>query len=544
METRTGIGPFRQGTTARMPVEIDGARGEGGGQLLRAALSLSALLGLPVRVRGIRARRRMPGLQAQHLAAVRGLAEICGATVTGATLGSGEVTFLPGAVRPGEYRVEVGTAGSVGLVAQALLLPLALADGASRVRLRGGTHVPWSPPVQYLQAVLLPALGRMGVEAEIGLVRWGFYPRGGGEILLEVAGGARLRPISLVRPTVPPIIRGLSAVSRLPREIAERQRLQVRERLEREGYAASLEIAEVEAADPGSFLILVAETGTVPAGFSALGERGKPAERVADEAVDPLLAFLRAGAGCDPHLADQLGVAMALAPGTSRITPGMITEHLASLLEVAQGLLGCPVQVRGRPGEAGSVTVEGVGVRTATDRPSSTTDGEPGGGGAIRGLAGGAVIRKAQAADAPAIQGLLAHFAARGELLPRTLNEVYEHLRDFFVCEVEGRVVGLCGLALYWEDLAEVRSLAVHEDYGGRGLGGALVQACVAEAASLGIRRVFALTYRATFFERLGFGEIDKRDLPQKIWKDCYKCAKFANCDETALIREAAGQAP
>jgi amino-acid N-acetyltransferase len=146
-------------------------------------------------------------------------------------------------------------------------------------------------------------------------------------------------------------------------------------------------------------------------------------------------------------------------------------------------------------------------------------------------------VRKARASDGPAIQRLLAHFAARGELLHRTLNEVYQHLRDFVVCEADGEIVGVCALWVYWEDLAEVRSLAVHERYGGRGLGKALVGACLEEAAVLGIRRVFALTYRSGFFERLGFEPLDKRELPQKIWKDCIRCAKFTCCDEVALIR-------
>jgi amino-acid N-acetyltransferase len=118
------------------------------------------------------------------------------------------------------------------------------------------------------------------------------------------------------------------------------------------------------------------------------------------------------------------------------------------------------------------------------------------------------------------------------------LNEVYRNLRDFFVGEVRGEVVGVCALSLYWEDLAEIRSLAVYEAHGGQGLGRALVSACLDEAAALGVSRVFALTYRPGFFERLGFRTLDKRELPQKIWKDCIRCAKFTCCDEVALIRD------
>ncbi len=544
---------------AKRLVRIDGALGEGGGQILRTALALAALKGIPVTVHSIRAGRRKPGLQAQHLTAVTTLQEICRASVEGAHIGSTELTFSPGPIRAGEYRCAVGTAGSTALVLQAILCPLALAEGPSRVTLAGGTHVPWSPPIDYIAAVLLPVLEMAGVEARVRLVRWGLYPRGGGEVVLEVKGGAQLRPITLVRATGAPRIRGLSAVSRLTRDVADRQRERVLARLGAQGLSADIEVAEVEAADAGSFLFLIADRGGVPAGFSALGERGKPAERVADEAVDDLLAYVHSGAACDPHLADQLSLLMAAAPGTSRLTTACLSRHLLSALAVCQQALGCSYHLSGPEGTPGSVTVEGVGLGTGHRvQGSGHRDQGPGTGdqglpptpdpraltlvSPTPGLHVSPVVRKARADDVPAMQALVAQCAARGELLPRTLNEFYQQLRDFFVAEVAGQVVGICALSLYWEDLAEVRSLAVQEAHGGRGLGVALVRACVAEASVLGIRRVFALTYRPGFFAKLEFREIDKRELPQKIWKDCFKCAKFANCDETALIRERSGQ--
>jgi amino-acid N-acetyltransferase len=326
---------------------------------------------------------------------------------------------------------------------------------------------------------------------------------------------------------------------------------------------------------------------------------------VADEAVDALLEFARADAGCDPHLADQLVLPMALAAGTSRITTSRVTRHLLTTLAEVQQLLGCPVEIRGEEGAPGSVTVEGCGAspepraipHSATrcsvsngfpgipqsenaecrvpsaDQPAPravqpAADPQANPQSAIRNpqsdagsssphsasrippadrspvprspdLPVGSSIRKALASDVPGMQRLLAHFASRGDVLPRTLNEMYQHLRDFFVWEDQGEVLGIVALFLYWEDLAEVRSLAVAETAGGRGIGSALVRACLDEARALGVRRVFALTNRPGFFERLGFQEVDKRELPQKIWKDCIRCAKFAACDETALIREA-----
>ncbi|HKL26857.1 MAG TPA: N-acetyltransferase [Desulfuromonadales bacterium] len=148
------------------------------------------------------------------------------------------------------------------------------------------------------------------------------------------------------------------------------------------------------------------------------------------------------------------------------------------------------------------------------------------------------MIRKAILEDTRAIHGLLVGFAKDGLVLPRSLAEIYESIRDFHVAEEKGRVIGVSALSLYWEDLAEVRSLAVHADYGGRGIGRNLVDACLKEARELGIKRVFALTYQPFFFEKLGFSSIEKAELPQKIWRDCMKCAKFPDCDELALIIE------
>jgi RNA 3'-terminal phosphate cyclase (ATP) len=547
---------------------IDGAQGEGGGQVLRTVLAVAAVQARPVEIHSIRARRKTPGLQAQHLTAVAALQGICDAAVEGGRLGSQQLSFAPRTIRPGGYHFDVGTAGSVGLVLQAVLVPLALAPGPSRVTLTGGTHVPWSPPVEYLARVLLPTLAAMGIQAGLSVERWGFYPKGGGRVVVTVGGGASLSPITAIARPAPVEVRGTSGAANLPGHIAERQRDRALERLQRAGLPVRIDLQEGQASGVGSYLFLQADRGGVPAGFSALGERGKPAERVADEAVDALLEFLKGEYGCDPHLADQLIVPMALATGTSRLTTSRVSRHLLTTLRVVQQLVGCPVQVSGEEGQPGTVTVEGAGVGVhgqmgvAGDEPVSVDSGgaadragardlgpQARSGGDGRGILEpldwqpGTEVRKARAADVPAMQRLISHFAARGELLPRTLNELYVHLRDFFVCVVGQEVVGICALSLYWEDLAEVRTLAVREEHGGRGIGAALVTACLEEAGRLGVQRVFALTYRPGFFARLGFREIDKRELPQKIWKDCIKCAKFANCDEVALIRDAPGPA-
>jgi amino-acid N-acetyltransferase len=152
------------------------------------------------------------------------------------------------------------------------------------------------------------------------------------------------------------------------------------------------------------------------------------------------------------------------------------------------------------------------------------------------------MIRKARMADVKMIQKLIAEYARKGDMLPRSLSEIYENLRDYFVCaEDGGEVVGSAAVHLMWEDLAEVRSLAVREDRMGRGVGTKLVEACISEAIVLGITRVFALTYKPGFFEKLGFQRVDKSELPHKIWSDCLKCSKFPDCDEVALVADFSG---
>ena len=152
------------------------------------------------------------------------------------------------------------------------------------------------------------------------------------------------------------------------------------------------------------------------------------------------------------------------------------------------------------------------------------------------------MIRKARMSDVKAIQKLIADYARKGDMLPRSLSDIYENVRDYFVFEEGGEVVGSAAIHIMWEDLAEVRSLAVQEGNMRRGVGTNLVEACISEAIVLGISRVFALTYKPEFFEKLGFHRVDKSELPHKIWTDCLKCAKFPDCDEIALVADFSGR--
>lgn len=305
-------------------VLLDGSHGEGGGQILRTALALSGITGTPFRMVHIRRGRPRPGLQPQHLAAVRAAAAACDARVTGAVKGSLEILFHPGRIRGGELEEEIGTAGSVSLLLQTVVPILLFAEGPSRVQLTGGTHVPWSPSWHYVAGVFAPLLARLGCRVAPELDRCGFYPAGGGiaRALVELAAG--IQPLQLLEQG--PLLRvtGVSAAGKLPLSIAARQRdaalAVLREGLG-ERVPVEIEAATVPSRTPGTFLFLRGESQDAVAGFTALGAPGKRAEAVGAEAARELLAHRAAGGALDPHLADQVIPYLALARGGRRSPP-------------------------------------------------------------------------------------------------------------------------------------------------------------------------------------------------------------------------------
>ncbi|HSE94122.1 MAG TPA: RNA 3'-terminal phosphate cyclase [Methylomirabilota bacterium] len=345
---------------------LDGSRGEGGGQIVRTALALAVALGRRVAIERIRLRRPRPGLQPQHLTVVRALAAISDAAVEGDALDSTAVSFAPRTTRAGEYRFDVGavkgSAGSVSLLLQALLLPLAGADRPSRLTLVGGTHVPWSPSVHYLTTVFLPALRALGVAADLTLRRWGWYPAGGGEVEATIEPIRRVDALVVAAPATPVVLTGCSAVSRLPRSIAERQRCRAETRLAAAGLKADIAIEEDRTAIGAGTMIFLGVPGR--AGFSALGRRGLLAERVADAAVDALLEWRESAAALDVHLADQLLPFLVLADGVSSFTCPEVSLHLRTVAWVVQRFV--PAQIAlldGRPAR--------VEIHPAERRPSA-----------------------------------------------------------------------------------------------------------------------------------------------------------------------------
>ena len=340
-------------------IEIDGSMGEGGGQVLRSALSLSLLTGLAFTLTRVRANRDKPGLRPQHLAAVQAAGQISSAEIEGDRVGSQQIRFSPGRVNPGTYHFDIGTAGATALVLQTLLLPLALASGASRLSISGGTHVPWSPCFHYLDWHWRPLLSRIGIHFNLALPMAGFYPQGGGELLAHIPGGARPTGLSLTTRGVLQRIRGISAVANLPVEIAERQHAQAIKRLHKLLPTTELEVSvqSLPAHSQGTLLLLLAEFEHSQACFFGLGARHKRAEQVADEAVNDFTQFLDTDGAIDAWLADQLLLPLAVASGSSVIRTSNVTQHLLTNAEVIQQFLPVTIRVGGALGEAAMVEV-------------------------------------------------------------------------------------------------------------------------------------------------------------------------------------------
>lgn len=353
-------------------IVIDGAHGEGGGQVLRTSLTLSILTQTAVEIQHIRAGRPKPGLAAQHLTAVRAAQAISAASVSGDEMGSQWLRFRPSSSpRGGEYAFDVaqvrgaGSAGAISLVLQTVLVPLALAANPSHLVLRGGTHVPWSPSFHYLIDVYLPALSRLGIDVKLELNQWGFYPAGGGEVRAHIAGGASsLHPLAMTEYGKENRIWGTAVASNLPSHIPQRMANRAQNLLAQAGLKANLEAQRVRSSGPGAaiFLAIEDENGA-RAGFSAYGRKGLPAEQVAEAAVQDLLRHRQREAPVDMHLADQLICTLALAQRPSVFTTCRITEHLRTNMWVVEQFMQTRFSLRET-----SVTVTPTGMENPVDR--------------------------------------------------------------------------------------------------------------------------------------------------------------------------------
>ncbi len=319
-------------------IRIDGSQGEGGGQILRSALTLSMCTGQPFHIEKIRARREKPGLLRQHVTAAKAAAEISDAELEGCEVGSSTIVFKPGAVRAGNYTFSIGTAGSCTLVLQTVLLPLLTAAAPSLVRISGGTHNKSAPPVEFLLRAFLPLVAHMGAGVSLTLVRHGFFPRGGGLIEVQITPVNRLRPIELLERGAQRRAYAESYIAGIPLHVAERELAVVGRSLSWTPEQLFVRAISSEMG-PGNALVLTLEYERITEVFTSFGERGRSAERVAEQAVRETLQYLAHSAPVGTHLADQLLLPMSLGGITAFVTnePSM---HFRSNAEVIHAFTG------------------------------------------------------------------------------------------------------------------------------------------------------------------------------------------------------------
>ena len=347
-------------------IEIDGSYGEGGGQILRTSVSLAALTMKPIHISKIRAGRPQPGLKRQHLSGIKLTGELVDASIKGLEVGSTEVTFIPNQRRSGSFNIDVGTAGSISLILQAVLPPAVLAPESISFRIRGGTDVNWSPPIDYLRNVFSPTIKRLGSLIDIEQKKRGHYPKGGGEVLCSVNPASDLEPIDLVDAGKISEVNGISHCVRLPPHVAERQAssaekiirrtLEVDVRIRTETYSKSSD----NHLGPGSGIVLWAngENGAI-LGADQLGGKGIRAEEVGKRAANRLIREVSTGRGIDSHLADMIVPYLAVAKGESKIGITEITSHLTTNLWTIRQILGTPMTLEGNIGEPGLLTIKG-----------------------------------------------------------------------------------------------------------------------------------------------------------------------------------------
>jgi len=333
-------------------IEIDGSYGEGGGQVVRTAVALSAVTGEEIKVTNIRKNRPNPGLKQQHLKALETAASICGARVSGLSPGSTELFFAPVEIKGGKYNIDIGTAGSITLLLQCIMPSLPFAKEKVELTIRGGTDVAWSPTIDYLQHVTLRALDQFGYAGSVTPEERGYYPRGGGKV------SAIFEPCKLhgfhFRVTEEnkrsgesqkEKIMGISHASNLPAHVPSRQAEAARSLLLEAGYTSRIDIKSCEFFSTGSGITLWSGY----CGGSALGEKGLPAEKVGRRAAEEVIAELKAGTAVDIHLADQLIPYMALA-GNSSYTVRELTLHAATNIWVTEQFLDVKFKIEEEKG--------------------------------------------------------------------------------------------------------------------------------------------------------------------------------------------------
>lgn len=322
-------------------VRIDGSQGEGGGQMLRSALTLSMQTGRPFTIENIRAKRKKPGLMRQHLTAVKAAARISSAQVEGADLGAQELKFSPSEVNSGEYHFAVGTAGSTTLILQTILLPLCLADKPSIVVLEGGTHNAFAPPFDFMERVFAPIINRMGARINMILEKPGFYPAGGGRVKVEISPVDKLNPISILDRGELKNQKTIAIVNNLADHIAERELKKVQQKLNLK-TSQLVHKSMTSGEGPGNILFVELEYENVTEIMTGFGEHRKAAEVIAGEVCDTVIQYLKDKVPVGEYLSDQLLLPMCLA-GKGAFRTNVRSTHFTTNCGIIKEFL--PVEI-------------------------------------------------------------------------------------------------------------------------------------------------------------------------------------------------------
>jgi RNA 3'-terminal phosphate cyclase (ATP) len=337
----------------RLPIDIDGSRGEGGGQIVRTALALAVITARKLRMRRIRAGRKRPGLQRQHTACVEAAARLCGGTTSALEIGAQDLVFTPGTAFAPELAIDIGSAGSTTLVVQTILIPAIASGKPLHAVITGGTHNPFAPPFEFLDRVFLPHLRRMGADVTLTLERRGVPPEGGGRVVLDVRPAGTLRSVEILEAGSVVARHAIAIVARLPRHIAERELAVAQERLRE----PRCEVVELPDDGPHNcFLVEVELASGARELCTSHGRKGYPAEDVADDALDELEDFLECGVPVGENLADQLLLPMAVAGAGRFRTLAPLTRHAHTNIATIREFLDVPIEVR-EAEDAAEVTV-------------------------------------------------------------------------------------------------------------------------------------------------------------------------------------------
>jgi len=320
-------------------IEIDGAHGEGGGQILRTSIALSAVINEPVRITNIRANRPNPGLAPSHVTSIEAVAEVAHADVVNLYPGSKDITFKPGQLLGGEFEFDVGTAGSISLVLQSCLLPAVLSKSQTRITVRGGTDVRWSPPIDYLRLVHTQILKKFGAACELDIRSRGFYPEGGGEVTLEAFPVGHLRGVDLSSRGNVRAIDGVAFAQNLPEHVVTRMEHSAMKRL-LDFKQVSIESDLRRGRSTGAGVVLAAECENTVIGESVLGQKGVMSETLGEGCAENLLETLDSNASVDEHMLDQILPYMAVAEGRSTVEAEEMTGHAETNIWVIQRILG------------------------------------------------------------------------------------------------------------------------------------------------------------------------------------------------------------